>query len=689
MESRTPRFPARERRHASQSILQSSSSQTRSPNHIFRRKATKKKRLDPICAMCIVFFAPFLFLILLQRSFYEDVSGGAIQIQVVEKNDNAIRSSKLKKNFVAEGSEDHQQPILHHKITDTPNIVIQSKQPKDEIHSKHPPDKYSLGLQFIHPKELGQKDFFSDSWLINRQRFLEIDETRIKIVEDAVFVVVGTGPSTPYSHSKMLYTWNDFCVEHLSKWWGMLKILQGGDPGHIFDHVIGMLERYMTERVRPPPNVSSTDSLPLHKTIAMIAFSPYKAHRKEHDPDGEKGRKLTAYSLAATIASLYQVGFGRVVVVGLNDHDMPHVQDAVNILLPIFNGQKAPRDKNNGHDESYLVRLGTTSMEIAFVQVTEPKWYFNGKVARNVPRAAIVGMQRAMNQQLNGTETSKWLGSRNNAWKYWNNIYLTEPDTILHIPQGLLAELGEALRKGIALFPHRLHPLPHESDLPTNHSLNPGLYLHNIGHFANISTISTSTDTQNDNGIDELSTDFVSCCDDGGLWPWRDDWKKPDKCGSWWDCGFRQVAFDRGEKFNETEFLEKNRHLQLYPMMAECGIFVSMMAVRKNFCTVSVGGRKIGWHDLSATDLRYLGDRLFWHGKRGPAVADDAFTGRGAREVVSSLTVPVDDKFGKIFAKVGNGVANLPSCLREMQCCLSASNNPPAYAYLADIPSQQ
>ncbi|KAG7356871.1 hypothetical protein IV203_001558 [Nitzschia inconspicua] len=570
----------RAQRHASQSmILEAQSFQTGSSNAMFGRKAIKKKRWNEIGVMCIIFYALFYSWILRQRSLYEAVRRGAstqpFHTKLFEEHNNSTRSTNQKRHNVVERPEDHQH-LQFSKINDTPtlnfhqkslDILRQSKQRNTAIRIKHPPEKHPLGLQFIHPKELRQRDFFSDSWLINRQRFLEIDESRIGIVEDAAFAAVGDRAWEPHSYSKMLYDWNDFCVEHLSKWWGVLQVLRGGDPGHIFDHIIGMLERYMTERVRPPPNVSSSNSSPLGKTIGMIAFAPYKTRIQKHDPDGAKGRKLTAYSLAATIASLYQVGFGRVVVVGVNDHDMSHVQDAVNILLPIFDGQKAPSEKNHGHDQTYLVRLGTSNMEIAFVQVTDPRWISNGKVERNIPRAAIIGMRLAMNRKLNSTETSKWLGSHNNAWQYWDNIYLTEPDTILHIRRELLTKFGEALREGLSLFPHRLHPLPHESDLPTNHSLNPGLYLPDVGHFANIVTITTSTNTEKPDALDESRSDYASCCDDGHAWPGDDGWERKDGCRPWWTCGFHRIRFDRGEKFNQTALLEKHERLQLYPMM--------------------------------------------------------------------------------------------------------------------------
>jgi len=175
-----------------------------------------------------------------------------------------------------------------------------------------------------------------------------------------------------------------------------LQILRGGDPGHVFDNVIEMLERSMKKKVQPPsPTESPTLSSPMQETIAMIAFAPYKARSARHDRDGTKNKRLTAYSLAATIASLYQLCFGRVVVVGLNHNDVGHVQDAVEILISIFGGDNTLLYGNSSDilKKNTIFKLGIIGMDIAQIHVTDPTWISNGQVERNVPRAAIVGIR--------------------------------------------------------------------------------------------------------------------------------------------------------------------------------------------------------------------------------------------------------------------------------------------------------
>ncbi|KAL3907680.1 MAG: hypothetical protein SGARI_003417 [Bacillariaceae sp.] len=160
----------------------------------------------------------------------------------------------------------------------------------------------------------------------------------------------------------MTLDWMDFCVEHLSKWWGGLLYQRGMkfDSANLLEHVVGMLRAYMFHKVQPP-----SENTPLSQTIAMVAFAPYG--RKMN---ANQSYLLTTHSLAATIASLYQVGFGRVSVVGINADDVEFVKGAVDILELAYN--------NKNHDNTLfnatkglgttttLAKLGSIEMEVAF-----------------------------------------------------------------------------------------------------------------------------------------------------------------------------------------------------------------------------------------------------------------------------------------------------------------------------------
>jgi hypothetical protein len=516
------------------------------PHQRVQRRRMTKSRWSCLGMLCIPLYA-LLYSVMLQQHRRYDTFGEA-ESTAIWTPKRALMEYKQVENNDTEAF--------------TKTSIPRSRQP----HRNKLPERHISGLQFIHTKELRQRDYFSDSWLINRQRFLEIDVEMIRIVEDAAFSAVGNSSQTPHSYAKMTYDWADFAVEHLSKWWGILK----RDRGRIINHVIGMLERYMKEKVIAPSN-SPESLLPpaLSKTIAIVAFAPYKIKSKWLDPNGSKGWRFTSYSLAATIASLYQVGFGRVVVVGVTSDDMRYVRNAVGILTQIY-GESLPDHGKNSINDNTICQLGSTKMEIAFVHVTDPAWISNGIVERNIPRAAIVGLRLAMTDKLNTTDTIKWLGSHKNVRQHWDNVYLTEPDTILHIRQELLPQFQVALQDGISLFPHRLHPLPHEADLPRDHTLNRGLYIPNVGHFANISVIDTFTNVNEDKKSDiqkDASVLYTSCCDHGGAWPGHDGWERKEECRPWWMCGFSRIDLGPGETYNETMLVERHERLQLYPMM--------------------------------------------------------------------------------------------------------------------------
>ncbi|KAL3905757.1 MAG: hypothetical protein SGILL_009548 [Bacillariaceae sp.] len=354
----------------------------------------------------------------------------------------------------------------------------------------------------------------------------------------------------------MTLDWMDFSVEHLSKWWGGLMYTTRSATTvnvPVMEHIESMLSTYIKAKVQPPESPT-----PLQDTIAMVAFAPYQKKMTK-----EQSIRFTSHSLAATIASLYQAGFGRVLIVGIQAEHVDYVQATVDILTNAYNtdgndstlAEVASYNSTEHLVNATVAKLGATQTEVAFVHITDPSYITTPNVKTNIPRAAVVGMRTAMMEKMNSTETTKWLGSSSNGWKY---VYLTEPDTILHIRPSLLNSFRDALDSGLSLFPHRLHPHPHEIDLPdSSHSINPGRYLPNAGHFGNISTMDTSMESA---GYDANEKVYTSCCDDGKHWPYL----SVKTCGPWWGCTFKDI---NGEEFNETQLVERHGALQLYPMM--------------------------------------------------------------------------------------------------------------------------
>ena len=204
-----------------------------------------------------------------------------------------------------------------------------------------------------------------------------------------------------------------------------------------------------------PSSSSSSSSSPLlppptelENTIAMIAFMPYKR------------KKLTSYSLAAAIVPLFNAGFSRLIIVGIQDNDHEYTREACVLLKSIVdkNRNNSNNDgnstddltillndnNNNNSNNNTIATIGYTSssttkknykmrMEIAHVQIINKEWVRGEKAPgrkrvdtkSNIPRGAVIGMQKALMGKLDSKkERTEWLGE-NHDFDYWKYIYLT------------------------------------------------------------------------------------------------------------------------------------------------------------------------------------------------------------------------------------------------------------------------
>lgn len=214
------------------------------------------------------------------------------------------------------------------------------------------------------------------------------------------------------------------------------------------------------------------------------------------------------------MASLIRAGFGRVVIVGYKDDDADVVQEAFH-LLHSSNG--------NGGDNDSPSQAMIGSTEIAYVKATT-KEVTSRHTAINLVKGALMGLQNALNGNMDETRAREWLGSNHGA-SHWKYVYLTEPDTILETRPSTLVQLKDALDKGMILMPHRLQPLPHESDVKG--MKNPVKFVPATAKFAPV--------------VDLNALENGSCCDEyrGTYKPW----KRHGKCEStifWWQCGFNK-----------------------------------------------------------------------------------------------------------------------------------------------------
>eukprot|EP00980_Cylindrotheca_fusiformis_P013053 scaffold3267_cov140-Cylindrotheca_fusiformis.AAC.15 len=465
-------------------------------------------------------------------------------------------------------------------------------------------------LNFIPNDQLNLHDYFSDSWLLNRENFLRVPLSEIGIVEDACFAAIGK--SHIHKRSKMFVDWTEFMVMHLSKWWVELGILEDPDPT-MFDHTLSIFQTYLnrvatsttstTTTTTSSSSSSSPSNSPLHPTIAVIAFAPYNSRQ-----DFRRGPQLTAHSLAATIASLYQVGFGRVVVTGYNESDQDRVYDAFRLLkrhIMVDNDDNKDDETDGGgavggtksttttHHTNTDVPTKIGRMELAYVKIVDPSWLKTRWVQFNMPRAAVIGMQSALGprdgrhkyrpeeEEEAKTVEREWLGTTHDP-SYWKYVYLTEPDTLLHTKPNIWKLIQQGLDDGLSFFPHRLQPLPHEENLPPAYSFNnnnntaainqinnnnnkkhisdmyAGRFLPNIHPFSNITT------------LDDDDDDSMHCCDDTvGKWPGRSVEfgieQRPCNGHWWWACGYSKDF--KVAELTTDEILDHHKRLVLYPML--------------------------------------------------------------------------------------------------------------------------
>eukprot|EP00980_Cylindrotheca_fusiformis_P023647 scaffold10700_cov108-Cylindrotheca_fusiformis.AAC.11 len=392
----------------------------------------------------------------------------------------------------------------------------------------------------IPSSELGRMDYFSDSWLMNKANLLKIDVDKIITVEDACFQVIDRNVEM----NKMFVDWTNLAVEHLSKWWKSLQVLVQVEPG-MFNKVISMLRLYLEAVKRSSRETSSP--LALQQTIAMVAFQSYDSVK--FGPD--RGHQLTAHSLAATIASLYQVGFGRIVVTGYYPSDESRVREAFLLLDATLNDETAPI-------EAMTLQVGRTI--VVYTRLQE-SWIKTNHVAVNVPRGTLIGMHTAISGKMGEGHTKEWLGDDIGQWKYF---YLTEPDTILNVKPEILPLIRQGLDNDWIFFPHRFQPIPHEADLPVDHAfMRTGRYVSgSVPPFSNITNLANpwSNETKEGSGASH-------CCDTGIIKPGRTEefGTKQRPCGQWWwACGFT----DQDTIQSEIEVRELHKRLVPYPMMS-------------------------------------------------------------------------------------------------------------------------
>lgn len=360
-------------------------------------------------------------------------------------------------------------------------------------------EDYEYEVSFLDSSQLSNKDGFSASWLQRRDTFLMMDLDTVAICEDAVF---RTYTQNRRPLMRMTVDWLDFSIEHLSKWWKMLDVFNSKVTFKQFNN---KLNSYLNEG----KNYEIPSTSKFSETIAAIAYRPYSSGRDERP-----GKQLTTLSLAATIESLRRVGMGRVLVVGSEEYERALVEETFSFLRKKYELSQT----NKG-------QIGDT--EVAFV--IAPRSGLKTKfLEKNMPRGALMGLHTAFvnaSKILEGNHhfSQSWLGSDPYFWKY---VYLTEPDSLLQAHQDAIPQIFNEVDRGNVLLPHRLQPIPHESDVP-DYDGEPWKYLNASGDFQKVL---------------DIEPEESSCCDEKQGPNFKPGAPPTVKnCGTfWYTCGFRR-----------------------------------------------------------------------------------------------------------------------------------------------------
>ena len=366
-----------------------------------------------------------------------------------------------------------------------PFLLLQSK---TTTQSSFRAAKKPKKVHMMQASEVEENDLFSASWLQPVSIFLDMDTS------GDVLMTSDAGSYTVFEKNRenvrMTLDWLDLSVEHLSDWIDTMDIFTIDDniPFHV---IISKLHEFIQNNWVEKSNTSMQD------TIGVIAFEPTLENRKKP----ELAMELSATLLAATMASLLQANFGRVIVVGYKNDDAELADEAFRLLLTLAPVRGTKR------------KIGST--EFGFVKATTED-VISKMTPINIVKGSLIGLQHALKGEL-----EKWLGNSRER-SSWNYVYLTEPDTILQTKPSALPQLKAALDEGTVLAPHRIQPVPHEYDLLR--MTNPNKFIPAKGNFSSV--------------LELNPLEGAVCCDElsKSYKPWKE---YLNYCSTlWWQCGF-------------------------------------------------------------------------------------------------------------------------------------------------------
>jgi hypothetical protein len=366
---------------------------------------------------------------------------------------------------------------------------------------------------------------YSACWYMNVRTFLQIDTGYDSIFsrEAAVFAAFRDREHL----IRMSLDYLDLSVEHLSFWWRMMGAPRDVEANKFaIDAYSTYIARHVHQQLPFPYRLQGKRENvlnPLHPTVAMIAFGQRRV-KVESPLLEERAYNLTITSLGVTVASLVQLGVGRIVVVGSDPSDESVVQESFQLLKSAENLGRVYLH------EGIITQVYDTQLTFVLVQGDLLKSAYDN----NVPRATLAGLQRAL-QGSDPDWTRKWLGD---VPQYWTYVYYTEADSVLQTRPSILPHLKQQLDDGLILNPHRFQVIAYDGDLPGREKV-PVNFKTPITLNSDEIVASHGDDNEPESGLRV----FQHCCGspDGGFKPGsnRPGISNFPRCGNvWYKCGF-------------------------------------------------------------------------------------------------------------------------------------------------------
>eukprot|EP00550_Attheya_septentrionalis_P009202 CAMPEP_0198286760 /NCGR_PEP_ID=MMETSP1449-20131203/5739_1 /TAXON_ID=420275 /ORGANISM="Attheya septentrionalis, Strain CCMP2084" /LENGTH=310 /DNA_ID=CAMNT_0043984555 /DNA_START=221 /DNA_END=1150 /DNA_ORIENTATION=+ len=261
-------------------------------------------------------------------------------------------------------------------------------------------------------------DYFSGTWYMPIQNFRSLNPKDINNLEDATTKAFWQN----IEDVRMTVDWLDFAVEHMSRWYKKLDVLNANNNDVAINKITGNFLKYMQAtpartkalmvamcKSKSAPSTTSTSTTVrplLHPTISVISFGPIL--KKNSTPlEMERSRNLTITTLGATITSLLRVGFGQVVCTGIDDIDEIFVMDTFDLIRRQYEDYFA---MNHDNGDAIL------TTELAYVRITDKEMYKYKYKDVNRPKASIYGLQKALTRKYNKTDDDGNNATKTEQW---------------------------------------------------------------------------------------------------------------------------------------------------------------------------------------------------------------------------------------------------------------------------------